>query len=937
MQFRSYPSAFGTSNTFGQTSQSGTSSSQFSSIRGARYTCTTGGQANSISAYLAFAPSTITNLGNTGTSTTTYTSIEGSIVGQRVTTPASQIYVQSISTYIYCSTTAKNMKAAIYDNNGNLVATTNEISVPTGTGSQTFTFSSHPLLQASTNYVLVVWSASGNGEARLYASSTTTGVGRSYSLAYGSWPNPVTFSQNTNNYEIYCTYYQPAKAQCAIYSSNGGSRLGVTDEVSLTSSSGGWVTFPFTTKPTLAASTDYVLMAWSGDSSNVNLYYQSSGSAERFQSSGTVNYNTWPSTVADQSSARQYCIYCTYSQATQHTAGVEFTGTSNTLDWTQLVWKLNGTLTASADVTVQLRNQVTGQYPTSGSGFATSLNTQNTNGTWTITTSPTDFRDSAGSGEWRIKVTAVSASQFDLNLDLVRYTPTTVYYGLDLEEQWTNVNITQPKQNLCIKTGALSSETLMVDAWNNQSGSPRWDSLFNSTNSLLQNQWNNISVTQYMTSPTFTIRFKCGLTGDTYQDSWNISSVLLMVQPDLGFLLSQQDSTTVVEWLENGTMRQFGQNLQLNNQEKPIPPIPVRSIHLNQSFVNGTVKEIPFQVEDWASQYRIPLGMSNNETVFSNRQMIVFQMTTSVTQVTLWWDGRDIANQTSLAFANTRFTDNPTSGSLNNGKLTLQFGGSFNPVTSTLGNVTTTANFMRINGENSTYGAGLAYVIYNGVVRDVVQQEAEWSGGAGTSNDCPDLYANTVLTLPAGTSYYTYQLRLMFINSTSHPRTISDLCPIQLASTISNFAQTENGTLGTSPIVVNGTGLFSNYASTGNWTAHHWSQLINNATGAGSGIMFTDNNNQELYFFDAAGASPARTGALNVNTTTRIIELAPVSSIHTVTGYTTPSGDDITWKGAVVTFDSSTTPVYKVNGDGSQSGLWILVEYQPKIAVNPIV
>ena len=39
---------------------------------------------------------------------------------------------------------------------------------------------------------------------------------------------------------------------------------------------------------------------------------------------------------------------------------------------------------------------------------------------------------------------------------------------------------------------------------------------------------------------------------------------------------------------------------------------------------------------------------------------------------------------------------------------------------------------MRINQENSTYGAGVAYVIHHGIVRDVVQQEAEWgTGGSG--------------------------------------------------------------------------------------------------------------------------------------------------------------------------------------------------------------
>jgi hypothetical protein len=41
-----------------------------------------------------------------------------------------------------------------------------------------------------------------------------------------------------------------------------------------------------------------------------------------------------------------------------------------------------------------------------------------------------------------------------------------------------------------------------------------------------------------------------------------------------------------------------------------------------------------------------------------------------------------------------------------------------------------------------------------------VEQEAEWNNGP---TDCPNLYANIVLTLPANATYYTYQLRIMFI------------------------------------------------------------------------------------------------------------------------------------------------------------------------------
>ena len=83
---------------------------------------------------------------------------------------------------------------------------------------------------------------------------------------------------------------------------------------------------------------------------------------------------------------------------------------------------------------------------------------------------------------------------------------------------------------------------------------------------------------------------------------------------------------------------------------------------------------------------------------------------------------------------------------------------------------------MRINGEASTYGAGCSYVIHHGIIRDIVQQEAEWETGA---LNCPNLYANIIIALPANSTYYTYNLRLMFINS-AQARTITDLCPLKL-------------------------------------------------------------------------------------------------------------------------------------------------------------
>jgi hypothetical protein len=421
-----------------------------------------------------------------------------------------------------------------------------------------------------------------------------------------------------------------------------------------------------------------------------------------------------------------------------------------------------------------------------------------------------------------------------------------------------------------------------------------------------------------MISSTFTIRFRGGSDGlDSVQDSWDIDAVLLGPHPDLSFLSSQQESTIVVEWLQNGTMRWLGENLELTTSAKPIPPIPVKGIHLNQT-INGVEQEVPFQVEDWASEYRIPLGLTKSTTVFSNRQMIVFLLDASVSDFKLWWDGSDEAVQTSLAYTNQYFTDDPDNDRLSNGRINLQIGGF--SVTSTVVSTSTssTATFMRINDEESVYGAGAAYVVHSGVVRDIVQQEAEWSGGA---YNCPNLYANIVITLPANVTYYTYQLRLMFLDS-AQSRAITDLCPISLTVSPSSLqAMTEDGTASGFPTVTNGTGTFYNYTA-GSWTAHHWSQLVSGSKGAG--IMFTDSANQRLYaFYSIAGSN---VGALDVDTSSKTIELLPVA--RNSASFT--NALDITWHGAVATFDG-TTPIYQSN---DKSGLWILVEYPPTITVT---
>ena len=223
---------------------------------------------------------------------------------------------------------------------------------------------------------------------------------------------------------------------------------------------------------------------------------------------------------------------------------------------------------------------------------------------------------------------------------------------------------------------------------------------------------------------------------------------------------------------------------------------------------------------------------------------------------------------------------------------------------------------MRINNQLSTYGSGIDYVVYQGVVRDIVQQEAEWSNGV---SNCPNLYANMVLTLPANATYFTYQLSLMFMNSTQ-TRTITDLCPISLTTTIGQ-AQTENGTIKGDPVVANGTVILGNSSDV---SAHHWSQFSDGIKGAG--IMFTDQANNMLYTFDTMQPATAR-GALKADSTAQTISLLPV----TLSPVSFENALDITWYGAVATFDASNVPIY---GGYAQPGLWILAELPPTITLT---
>ena len=89
--------------------------------------------------------------------------------------------------------------------------------------------------------------------------------------------------------------------------------------------------------------------------------------------------------------------------------------------------------------------------------------------------------------------------------------------------------------------------------------------------------------------------------------------------------------------------------------------------------------------------------------------------------------------------------------------------------------------------------------------------------------------------------------------------------------------------------------------------------------------MFTDAFNHGLYVFDSMTPATPR-GALSANSASKNISLLPV----TLNSVTFQNALDVSWCGAVVTFDSSVLPIY----NGPSPGLWVLAEMPPSIDVT---
>jgi hypothetical protein len=157
----------------------------------------------------------------------------------------------------------------------------------------------------------------------------------------------------------------------------------------------------------------------------------------------------------------------------QYTCEVEFTGSSNTETWNQLVWTVDSSWTVdSVIVTIQVYNYTLGAYPTSGNGYdsyISSMANADQARNQIITSSPIHFRDV--SGNWKIKAKGVktTATQFDFKADWVEFKPTHyTEYTVSTEFLFASMTMNTPTQlNFTVVTQYnVSSVNVTIQVWN---------------------------------------------------------------------------------------------------------------------------------------------------------------------------------------------------------------------------------------------------------------------------------------------------------------------------------------------------------------------------------------------------------------------------------------------------------------------------------------
>jgi hypothetical protein len=434
------------------------------------------------------------------------------------------------------------------------------------------------------------------------------------------------------------------------------------------------------------------------------------------------------------------------------------------------------------------------------------------------------------------------------------------------------------------------------------------------------------------------------------------------------------NQNVIFEFLNNGTVTELGQcvvSCSSSSVSVPIPPVPVKDILVNETLSGHKSAYVPFQVEDWASNYTVPLGLSGNLTLFSNFQMVVTMVNPSDTQsVTISWNGTDSSRQTLYAIPDhvpgenggTYFSHKLSSSSndiYTNGMLSISVpqGGSTAGVVLTISEennpltVLGTVNIVRADGVTPDEGGGYAYTLVPGVVRDILQVEPENPSGWGKANN---LYFQAVILIPADTQWIQVINRAYFVTA-PYSRSVNDLMFSQLVPNcqpscngFNAFVQWGNNPIDNTNYFV-GSGEYMSFdQSSINNTFHLWAaycygsgptsghtQATDPCTGGGTynvGVLMMNAMLQNLYAFTNSLGAACGGGFGVSNQASQYVEVDPVIPATCTAGVglsVLPSYTaTLTWTGIFWFWPSGDQPLMDAYTLAS------LVEYPPTLTVT---
>ncbi|MCW4048855.1 MAG: hypothetical protein NWE89_03880 [Candidatus Bathyarchaeota archaeon] len=211
----------------------------------------------------------------------------------------------------------------------------------------------------------------------------------------------------------------------------------------------------------------------------------------------------------------------------------QFTSVSTSYDVTELCIK-TGT-TGTEDLSLSIWNSTSSSW-----GI---LTTDLPGSEWTNHTI-TDYVTSAITIRFLDGTKTLDITQDNWSIDAVLLRQHNLTYQLDLEVQWTALNYTRANEYIGIYGGTMGAEETLVDVWYNST----WNNLFTD----LVTGWNNASISQYLDSSTFTIRFRDATTAkDRSQDTWQIdASVLRTWNDEYTSEVELEGTSNLYEWTQ---------------------------------------------------------------------------------------------------------------------------------------------------------------------------------------------------------------------------------------------------------------------------------------------------------------------------------------------------------------------------------------------------